>query len=104
MNDGEKHPRTFIAQTYNGEYIVGVVSGQRGSEAIANGEPGMNLHELSDFVTSQYSDVKMIYNLDGGGSSFLYYNGQERDNISDEESSWASSAGHRYLPELICFD
>ena len=102
-NDTERHPRTFIAQTYSGEYIVGVVSGARG-EAAAAGEPGMNLHEMADYITNTYSDVKMIYNLDGGGSSFMYYNGREVENITDSGNQWYSSGGHRYLPELICFD
>lgn len=102
-NDGERHPRTFIAQTFNGEYIVGVVSGKRG-KAEAAGEPGMNLHEMADYITSQYSDVKMIYNLDGGGSSFMYYNGREVENITDDDGTkWYAQGGHRFLPELICF-
>lgn len=100
-NDNVRHPRTFIAQTYDGEYIAGVISGPRGSQAA--GEPGVTIDEMTNYITSTYSNVKMIYNLDGGGSSFMYYNGHEVENITDSGNEWYSSGGHRFLPELICF-
>ena len=107
-NDEQDHPRTLIGQTSNGDYIVIVVSGARGNSA--KDEPGMTMEEVQEFVHEKFPDVDMVYNGDGGGSSFLYYNGQQMDNITDNsnpnnsDTQWFAANGRRYLPNVICFD
>ena len=62
------NPRTAIGIIDENHYII-VVSDGRTSES-----QGISLYELAEVMKSY--GVKTAYNLDGGGSSTLYFNGQ----------------------------
>ena len=62
------NPRTAIGMIDENHYII-VVSDGRTSES-----QGLSLYELAEVMKSY--GVKTAYNLDGGGSSTLYFNGQ----------------------------
>lgn len=62
------NPRTSIGIIDENHYII-VVSDGRTSES-----QGLSLYELAEVMKSY--GVKTAYNLDGGGSSTLYFNGQ----------------------------
>ena len=62
------NPRTAIGQISANHYIF-VVSDGRTEESA-----GLSLYELAEFM--QELGAETAYNLDGGGSSTMYYNGQ----------------------------
>ena len=62
------NPRTAIGQTADGDYIL-VVSDGRTSES-----EGLSLSQLAEVMKS--AGCVTAYNLDGGGSSAMYYNGE----------------------------
>ena len=62
------NPRTAIGIIDENHYII-IVSDGRTSES-----QGLSLYELAEVMKSY--GVKTAYNLDGGGSSTLYFNGQ----------------------------
>ena len=68
-------PRTAIGMVENGHYVVVVADGRR------NYTKGMKITQLA----SIFKEKKCIYayNLDGGGSSTLYFNGEVLNNPSD---------------------
>ena len=79
------NPRTAIGIIDENHYII-VVSDGRTSES-----QGLSLYELAEVMKSY--GVKTAYNLDGGGSSTLYFNGQvinkptTNGNISERAAS-----------------
>ena len=62
------NPRTAIGIIDENHYII-VVSDGRTSES-----QGLSLYQMAEVMKSY--GVKTAYNLDGGGSSTLYFNGQ----------------------------
>lgn len=66
------NPRTAIATIDDLHYLF-VVSDGRTSES-----KGLSLYELAEFMTGL--GAKTAYNLDGGGSSTMYFNGQVINN------------------------
>ena len=62
------NPRTAIGIIDENHYII-IVSDGRTSES-----EGLSLYQMADIMKSY--GVKTAYNLDGGGSSTLYFNGQ----------------------------
>ena len=83
-----RHPRTFIGQDNSGNYIVGVCTGRR------DGEKGMTLRQVYDFVTTNVtSDLRFLYNADGGGSSAFVYKGEKLNPNTDKSE--------RLRPDLI---
>ena len=62
------NPRTAIGIIDENHYII-IVSDGRTSES-----EGLSLYQLAEIMKSY--GVKTAYNLDGGGSSTLYFNGQ----------------------------
>ena len=83
-----RHPRTFIGQDNDGNYIVGVCTGRR------QGESGMTLRQVYDFVTTEVTDnLRFLYNADGGGSSAFVYNGEKLNPNTDKSE--------RVRPDLI---
>ena len=62
------NPRTAIGIIDENHYII-IVSDGRTSES-----QGLSLYEMAEVMKSY--DVKTAYNLDGGGSSTMYFNGQ----------------------------
>lgn len=66
------NPRTAIGMMETGHYIM-VVSDGRTDES-----EGLSLYELAEFM--QDLGCETAYNLDGGGSSTMYFNGQVINN------------------------
>ena len=62
------NPRTAICQVEENHYLFVVSDGRTDSSL------GLSLKELAEFL--QTLDVKVAYNLDGGGSSTMYFNGE----------------------------
>lgn len=71
-----KHPRTIIGQYANDDLIVIVVDGRQGSYS-----SGITLERLQDKLLEL--GVKDAYNLDGGGSTAMYFNGEILNKPSD---------------------
>ena len=63
------HPRTAIGYFGQGHYCIVAVTGYQ------NGMPGVSLEELSAFFASL--GCRQAYNLDGGGSTHVWYHGRE---------------------------
>ena len=66
------NPRTAIAITEDNKYLF-IVSDGRTDES-----EGLSLYELATFAASL--GAKTVYNLDGGGSSTMYFNGKVVNN------------------------
>lgn len=64
-----KHPRTIIGQYANDDLILIVVDGRQGEWS-----SGISLERLQDKLLEL--GVKDAYNLDGGGSTAMYFKGQ----------------------------
>lgn len=62
------NPRTAIGIIDDSHYVLVVSDGR------TNESKGLSLKELADFMKEL--KVKTAYNLDGGGSSTMYFNGQ----------------------------
>ena len=86
-----RHPRTFIGQTSTGDYIIGVCDGRNDNitsnvddngNVTAESEYGLKLNEIYDFVKKKITtDVKILVNADGGGSSSFVYKGERKNRI-----------------------
>lgn len=66
------NPRTAICQVEENHYLFVVSDGR------TNESEGLSLLELAEFL--QTLNVKVAYNLDGGGSSTMVFNGQVINN------------------------
>lgn len=73
------NPRTAIGYISDNHYVLVVADG-RTSEST-----GLSLLQLANFMTSL--GVTQAYNLDGGGSSTMYYNGQVVNNPTTNGST-----------------
>jgi len=84
------NPRTAIGQISELHYVV-IVSDGRTSEST-----GLSLLELAQ----EFKDrgCTTAYNLDGGGSSTMYFNGEIVNNPTDGKSS-----GEREVSDIVCF-
>ncbi|QXM06611.1 phosphodiester glycosidase family protein [Crassaminicella indica] len=71
-----RHPRTIIGKYANDDLIVIVIDGRRNNWSI-----GISLERLQDKLLEL--GVKDAYNLDGGGSSVMYYDGKILNKPSD---------------------
>lgn len=69
---GGKNPRSAIGYTKEGDLIMVAVDGREGSSV------GMTLMQLANFMKSAGCTNAM--NLDGGGSTVMYVNGQVVNN------------------------
>lgn len=65
---GGKNPRSAIGYTKDNELVIVAVDGREGSSV------GMTLMQLANFMKSMNCEGAM--NLDGGGSTVMYVNGQ----------------------------
>lgn len=70
------HPRTIIGQYANDDLILIVVDGRQGDWS-----KGITLERLQDKLLDL--GVKDAYNLDGGGSTAMYFNGKILNKPSD---------------------
>lgn len=66
------NPRTAIGIIDNLHYVLVVSDGRTGASE------GLSLRELAEFMQSL--DVDIAYNLDGGGSSTMVFNGKVINN------------------------
>lgn len=71
-----KHPRTIIGKYANDDLILIVIDGRRG-----NWSSGASLERVQDKLLEL--GVKEAYNLDGGGSSIMYFDGEILNKPSD---------------------
>jgi len=74
----KNNPRTAIGKISDNHYVF-VVSDGRTSEST-----GLSLYELATFMKSL--GCEMAYNLDGGGSSTMYFNGEVINNPTSGRS------------------
>ncbi len=84
------NPRTAIGQVSKLHYIV-VVSDGRTSES-----EGLSLLQLAQVLKEKGCTV--AYNLDGGGSSTMYFNGKVINNPTDGRTS-----GERKVSDIVYF-
>ena len=67
------NPRTAIGQAEDGHYILVAVDGRK-----KNSSRGMTFPELSHLLYEEGAEV--AYNLDGGGSVLMYFQGEKVNN------------------------
>ena len=86
------NPRTAIGKVSEGHYVL-VVSDGRTSES-----EGLTLEELAIFMTDELG-VECAYNLDGGGSSTLYYEGE----VVNNPTTSGRSIKERSVSDIVYF-
>ncbi len=75
IKDNNRHPRTAIGQLDDNRYVIIVVEGRM------EGADGMTLEEVQQIFLNL--GCKTAYNLDGGGSTSLYFQGKLINTPSD---------------------
>ena len=83
------NPRTEIGIIDENHYII-VVSDGRTSES-----KGLSLYQLAEVMKSY--GVKTAYNLDGGGSSTLYFNGQ----VVNKPTTGGNKISERAVSDIV---
>lgn len=83
------NPRTALGITEDGHYLF-VVSDGRTSES-----EGLSLYELAEFMQSL--GVTTAYNLDGGGSSTMYLNGE----VINQPTASGKSIKERSVSDIV---
>lgn len=83
--------RTLIGQDIDGNYIV-IVTGGRSSTDV-----GFNPKDGIDFCTHVGFTPRILYHLDGGGSSQIAYHGVTMNQLAGD------SGETRKVPNIICF-
>ena len=83
------NPRTAIGIINENHYII-VVSDGRTSES-----KGLSLYQMAEVMKSY--GVKTAYNLDGGGSSTLYFNGQ----VINKPTTGGSKISERAVSDIV---
>lgn len=83
------NPRTAIGIIDENHYII-VVSDGRTSES-----KGLSLYQLAEIIKSH--GVKTAYNLDGGGSSTLYFNGQ----VINKPTTGGNKISERAVSDIV---
>ena len=83
------NPRTAIGIIDENHYII-VVSDGRTSES-----KGLSLYQMAEVMKSY--GVKTAYNLDGGGSSTLYFNGQ----VINKPTTGGSKISDRAVSDIV---
>ena len=83
------NPRTAIGMIDELHYVF-VVSDGRTDES-----KGLSLYQLAQFM--QGLDTKIAYNLDGGGSSTMYFNGE----IVNNPTTSGNSIKERSVSDIV---
>lgn len=83
------NPRTAIGIIDENHYII-IVSDGRTSES-----KGLSLYQMAEVMKSY--GVKTAYNLDGGGSSTLYFNGQ----VINKPTTGRSKISERAVSDIV---
>lgn len=95
-----QEPRTYIAQDYDGNYLVAVSGGRKGNDTGMNKYDGVRLiRTVLDF------DARVIWSMDGGGSSNFLYHGIRQNRLVEREDracpNWlvwrSSTAKHKEM-------
>lgn len=84
------NPRTAIGMLGENHYVF-VVSDGRTSDS-----QGLSLYELAEFMQSLGATT--AYNLDGGGSSTLYFNGQ----VVNQPTTNGKKIQERSVSDIVC--
>lgn len=84
------HPRTGIGQIDDLHYVFVVADGRTDENA------GLTLMQLAAFMQEDLG-AKTAYNLDGGGSSSMYFNGEIINNPTD-----GNTKGERSVSDIVC--
>jgi len=79
-----RNPRTAVA--YNDDYIYFIVVDGRNAPI----SYGMTMEELGNFCLT-YLNATNGMNMDGGGSSTMWVNGQVKNNPSDGSERWVAN-------------
>lgn len=87
--DMSSNPRTAIGIIDENHYII-IVSDGRTSES-----KGLSLYQMAEVMKSY--GVKTAYNLDGGGSSTLYFNGQ----VINKPTTGGSKISERAVSDIV---
>ena len=87
--DMASNPRTAIGIIDENHYII-VVSDGRTSES-----EGLSLYQLAEVMKSY--GAKIAYNLDGGGSSTLYFNGQ----VINKPTTGGNKISERAVSDIV---
>ena len=83
------NPRTAIGIIDENHYVFVVADGR------TSDNEGLSLYELAEFMESL--GVRTAYNLDGGGSSTMYFNGQ----IINKPTTNGSSIKERSVSDIV---
>ena len=83
------NPRTAIGVIEDLHYVFVVSDGR------TNESEGLSLYELAEFM--QELDVDLAYNLDGGGSSTMYFNG----NVINNPTTNGKSIKERSVSDIV---
>lgn len=83
------NPRTAIGIIDENHYVF-VVSDGRTSESA-----GLSLYQLAKFM--QDLDVDIAYNLDGGGSSTMYFNGR----VINNPTTTGRNSSERSISDIV---
>ena len=83
------NPRTAIGMIDENHYVI-VVSDGRTSES-----EGLSLYQLAEVMKSY--GAKIAYNLDGGGSSTLYFNGQ----VINKPTTGGNKISERAVSDIV---
>ena len=83
------NPRTAMGVTEDGHYLFVVADGR------TEESEGLSLYELADFMKSL--GATCAYNLDGGGSSTMYFNGE----VINTPTSTGNSSKERSVSDIV---
>lgn len=83
------NPRTAIGIIDENHYVFVVADGR------TNDNEGLSLYELAEFMESL--GVQIAYNLDGGGSSTMYFNGE----IINQPTTNGNSIKERSVSDIV---
>lgn len=98
--DDPKEPRTYVAQDYDGNYLVAVCGGRKGDDT------GMNKYDAVRFIrTTLNFNARVILSMDGGGSSNFLYHGIRQNKLVERQDracpNWlvwrSSTAKHKEM-------
>jgi exopolysaccharide biosynthesis protein len=85
------NPRTAVCEIESLHYLFVVADGR------TDDSEGLSLYELAQFLQENFS-IRTAYNLDGGGSSTMVFNGQ----LVNHPTTSGSSISERSVSDVIC--
>ena len=85
------NPRTAICEIEPLHYLFVVADGR------TDASEGLSLYELAQFLQENFT-IRTAYNLDGGGSSTMVFNGQ----LVNHPTTSGSSISERSVSDVIC--